>query len=84
MTPLTIAILVLQVFSAVFLIAVVLLQSGKRSGLSGSIAGAADTFMARGKARSLDATLSRMTKWVAVLFVIATLALYIFTPSSTT
>ena len=75
-TPKTI-ILIVQVLSSLFLTAVVLLQSGKRSGLSGSIAGAADTFMARGKSRSLDATLSRMTKWVAILFVVLTLALNI-------
>lgn len=66
---------VVQVISSVFLIAVVLLQSGKRSGLSGAIAGAADTFLAKNTARTWDARLARMTKWVAILFILLTLAL---------
>jgi preprotein translocase subunit SecG len=66
---------VIQVMSSVFLIAVVLLQSGKRSGLSGTIAGAADTFMTKNKAKSWDARLTKMTKWVAVSFILLTLGL---------
>lgn len=66
-----------QILSGIFLIAVVLLQSGKRSGLSGAIAGAADTFMSKNQAKSWDARLARMTKWVAVGFIVFTLALNI-------
>ena len=66
---------ILQLFSCVFLIAVVLLQSGKRSGLSGAIAGVADTFLSKNKARTWDARLAKMTKWVAALFIICTVAL---------
>jgi preprotein translocase subunit SecG len=55
--------------------AVVLLQSGKRSGLSGAIAGGADTFMTKSKAKTWDAKLAKLTKWVAALFVILTLIL---------
>ena len=50
------------------LIMVVMLQSGKSAGLSGSIAGVADTFMAKNKAKGWDAKLARWTKWVAVAF----------------
>ena len=66
---------IIQLMSALFLIAVVLLQSGKRSGLSGAIAGAADTFLSKNAARTWDAKLAKMTKWVAILFIFLTLAL---------
>ncbi|MDR0670920.1 MAG: preprotein translocase subunit SecG [Oscillospiraceae bacterium] len=69
---------IVQVLASLFLIAVVLLQSGKRSGLSGAIAGAAESFMAKNKARTWDARLARVTKWVAALFLLFTLALNLF------
>jgi len=65
------------VLSCLFLIAVVLLQSGKRSGLSGAIAGAADTFLSKNKAKTWDAKLSKATTWVAIGFIILTLSLSI-------
>ena len=71
-------ILALQVFASLFLIAVVLLQSGKRSGLSGAVAGAADTFLSKNKAKTLDARLAKMTKWVAAGFILLTLSLNLF------
>ena len=55
------------------LIAVVMLQSGKSAGLSGAIAGGADTFLAKNKAKSIDAKLAKMTKWVAIAFMILAL-----------
>lgn len=75
---LKLVITILQILSSLFLIAVVLLQSGKRAGLSGSIAGAADTFLAKNKASGLDAKLSKATTWVAVGFIVLTLALSFF------
>ena len=67
---------IIQVIAGLFLIAVILLQSGKTPGLSGAIGGgASDTFLARNKARTLDARLAKMTKWVAGGFVILTLVL---------
>lgn len=71
----TIALTIIQLIACLFLIAVVLLQSGKRSGLSGAIAGGADTFMTKTKAKSLDAKLAKWTKWVALLFAVLTLVL---------
>ena len=59
------------------LVAIVMLQSGKSAGLSGAIAGGADTFLSKNKAKSLDAKLAKMTKWVAILWVLLTLALSI-------
>ncbi len=71
----TLALTILLLLTEVFLTAVVLLQSGKRSGLSGAISGAADTFMTKSKAKTWDAKLAKMTKWVALAFVILTLVL---------
>ena len=53
---------------ALGLVAIVMLQSGKSAGLSGAISGGADTFLSKNKARSADARMAKMTKWVAVLF----------------
>lgn len=72
---LRIVLTVIQVLTALFLICVVLLQSGKNAGLSGAIAGAADSFMSKNKATTWDAKLAKSTKWVAALFMILTLVL---------
>lgn len=66
---------IIQVLGAVFLTFVVLAQSGKSAGLSGAIAGGADTFLSKNKAKTMDAKLAKATKWVAILWVILTLAL---------
>ena len=57
------------------LVAIVMLQSGKSAGLSGAIAGGADTFLSKNKAKTADARLAKMTKWVAIVFRVLTLAL---------
>lgn len=75
MDVLMIVLTVIQVLCGLFLIAVVLLQSGKSAGLSGAIAGVADTFMSKNKAKGWDAKLARWTKWVAILFMVLTLVL---------
>ena len=57
------------------LILIVLFQSGKSQGLSGTIGGIADSYMAKSKARSLDAKLAKSTKWLGAVFVVLTLIL---------
>jgi preprotein translocase subunit SecG len=66
---------IIQIIIAVALIAIVLLQSGKRSGLSGAIAGGMDTFLSKNQARTWDARFAKITKWVAIVFITLTLAL---------
>lgn len=66
---------VIQVLSALFLTFVVLAQSGKSAGLSGAIAGGADTFLSKNKAKSWDSKLARWTKWVAIGFMVITLVM---------
>ena len=68
---------IVQVVLCVAVIAIVMLQSGKSAGLSGAISGAADTFLSKNKAKSVDAKLAKMTKWVAILWVVLTLVLCI-------
>ena len=75
MSALTIVLTVIQVLTGIALTVIVLFQSGKSAGLSGAIAGGADTFLSKGKAKSLDAKLAKATKWVALAFVVLTLAL---------
>ena len=72
MNALLIVLTILQVLAALFLIVVIRLQSGKKAGLSGAIAGGADTFMSRNKAKGLDAILAKNTKWVAIAFLLIT------------
>ena len=69
------ALTIIQVVLSLILVAVVMLQSGKSAGLSGAIAGGADTFLSKNKAKSLDAKLARWTKWVAIVWVVITLVL---------
>ena len=69
------ALTAIQMICALFLTFVVLAQSGKSAGLSGAIAGGADTFLSKNKAKSWDAKLARWTKWVAIGFMILTMVL---------
>ena len=66
---------IIQVILAVGLVVIVTIQSGKSAGLSGAIAGAADTFLSKNKASTLDAKLAKATKWVAAVFVVLTFVL---------
>ena len=68
--------IVIIVMSA-FLIAMVLLQSGKDKRLSGTIAGAAETFFAKGKSKTRDKILSRITTILSFVFVVLVVVLYI-------
>ena len=66
---------IIHVILSIALIAVVLLQSGKQAGLSGSISGGAETFFGKNKARTMDAMLSRVTTALAILFVVISFVL---------
>ena len=72
MNALELTLSILQVIAAVAIIVVVLLQDSRKSGLSGSIAGGAETFFGKNKARSLDGKLARWTKILAAVFIVLT------------
>ena len=75
MGTLKLVLTVVDVIAAVFLTAVIMLQSGKSAGLSGAIAGGADTFLSKNKSKSWDAKLARWTKWVAIGFMVLSLVI---------
>ena len=75
MSTVTTIFAILQMLSGVALTVIVLMQSGKSAGLSGAVAGGAENFFGKGKAKTLDAKLARMTKWFALAFVVLTLIL---------
>ena len=75
MDALVIVITVLQLLCGLAVILAVLFQSGKSAGLSGTIGGVADTFMAKGKAKSFDAKLARTSNCIGPLFFALTLLL---------
>lgn len=58
---------------AVLIILIVMVQEGHESNI-GVISGAADSFMEKGKAKTLNALLSKWTKWIAFIFFIVVLA----------
>ena len=59
---------------SLILICIIVLQSGKNSGLS-AFTGANESYLAKNKAKSRDARLALATKWVAGTFVILTVIL---------
>ena len=70
-----IILVVLEVIASLALILVVLFQSGKESGLSGALAGGSDTYLSKNKMGGLDKKLAACTKWLALAFILVTLAL---------
>jgi len=66
---------IIQLISGIALIAIIMLQSGKGSGISGAIGGGSDSYSFKAKAKTMDAKLSKWTKWVALGFVLLTFIL---------
>lgn len=77
MTALKYVIVGIQIVLSIILMVVVLFQHGSQRGLSGSIAGGAETFFGKNKGRTIDAKLKRWTAVVAVLFLISSISLNI-------
>ncbi len=59
---------------SIVIIAVVLLQEGRRAGISGAISGGAETFLSKNKARTFEAFLAKWTKVIAILFFVLIIA----------
>ncbi|NLY43680.1 MAG: preprotein translocase subunit SecG [Clostridiaceae bacterium] len=72
-----IAVTIVHIIVSIALIAIVLLQSGRSAGLSGSIAGGAETFFGKNKGRTIDAILSKWTSVAAIVFIITSVVLAI-------
>jgi len=63
---------------AVALIVLVLFQSGKDKRLSGTIAGAAETFFGKSKAASNEKKMTIATTIISILFAIMVLVMYFY------
>lgn len=74
MAVLEIIIGALVLIASLILIFVVILQEGHRQGINGAISGGADTFLSKNKARTVDAFLSKWTKFIAIGFFVLVLA----------
>ena len=74
-----VAMIVLLVLGVLLTVAV-LMQHGKSYGLSGTIAGGAETFFGKEKGGRIDKVLSRVTTIMGALFVLIVLLVYIFQP----
>lgn len=68
---------VLYVIICISLIAVVLTQQGKASGLSGAIGGAGESYWGKNKARSMEGGLHKLTVGLAVAFIVFSMVLNI-------
>lgn len=77
MGPLEIILGIVILVMAVALVFCVLIQSGKDKRLSGTIAGAAETFFAKGKSKSRDKKLSVATTIIGIAFAILNVVFYI-------
>ena len=79
MSALDIIIGILVLLVSIVVIGVVLLQQGHRSGINGAISGTADTFLSKTKARTADAQLARITKYIAIGFFVLVLLANVIT-----
>ena len=69
-----IILIVLEIIASVALVAAVLLQSGKDSGL-GALAGNSESYMGKGNAGGLEKIVASATKWIALAWILVTLFL---------
>ena len=66
---------IIQVILAVGLVVIVTIQSGKSAGLSGAIAGGSETYLSKSKRKGMDQVLASSTKWIALVWILLTLAI---------
>ena len=83
MTPIMIVLCVLLLVAAVFLTVAILLQHGKSHNLSGTIAGASETFFGKTKGSTIDRKLSTLTTVVAIVFVVLVLVAFLIQGADT-
>lgn len=84
MTTVQIVVGIILLIAAVFLVIAVLMQSGKAHNLSGTIAGGAETFFGKTKAKTWDKVLNKVTTIVAVCFALLVIVVYVIQPNTAT
>lgn len=75
MEALRVIVTILYVLICIALVTVVLFQESKSQGLAGSINGVAETYWGKNKGRSMEGTLEKITKILAVLFIVLSVVL---------
>ncbi len=73
---------ILLIVASVFLIIAVLMQSTKEPGLSGTIAGGAETFFGKSKGKTIDKKLNTLTIIVSSAFIVVVILFYILQPGN--
>ena len=63
---------------ALFLVVAIILQDSKKHGLSGAIAGGAETFFGKNKGKQVNKVLKRMTTIAAIVFAVIVFVAYLF------
>lgn len=61
---------IIFVIVCIALTIIVLMQEGKSAGLTGSLSGMTDTYWSKNKGRSVEGTLEKVTKILAVLLIV--------------
>lgn len=74
MEALRIVIQIIFILICIALAALVLMQEGKSAGL-GAISGAAETYWGKNKGRSMEGKLVKITKYLAIGFMVITIIL---------
>ena len=67
--------LILYIIDCIALTVVVLMQEGKQAGLTGAISGAAESYWGKNKGRSMEGALVKITKALAIGFVVLAIVL---------
>ena len=74
MGALRITLMVIFILICIALVILVLMQEGKSAGL-GAVSGAAETYWGKNKGRSMEGKLVKITKYLAVGFMVITVIL---------
>ncbi|MGP1360891.1 MAG: preprotein translocase subunit SecG [Candidatus Fimenecus sp.] len=74
MSALEVVLGILLIISSIIIVVSVLMQESKQTGLSGAIAGGADTFFGKNKGRTIEAKLAKFTRYFGIWFLLLCLA----------
>lgn len=64
---------IVLIITSIALVVIVLLQEGRQAGLSGAIAGGAETFLGKNKSKTIEQKLVKITKILAGIFFVLSL-----------
>lgn len=64
---------IVLIITSIALVAIVLLQEGRSAGLSGAIAGGAESFLGKNKSKTIESKLVSITKILAIVFFVLSL-----------